>query len=178
MNESGTGWLRALRPLCLATLFGVSLSACAPFPEYHAPANGAELRGQVVENALSVLGEPYRFGGDAPGGFDCSGLIHYAYRQVGMNVPRTAAEQYRYADWLHLDRLEPGDLVFFRLQGTVSHVGMYIGDGRMVHAPSTGSNVRIDRVRDRFWRARYAGGARLLPVGSSNDGSVSQFLAW
>lgn len=160
--------MRRLAGLLLVTL----MAGCAPFPEYRVSDGAPEARGQIIEIATAQLGQPYVYGGDTPGGFDCSGLVHYAYSRVGLDIPRTTTGQYRQSQRIARRNLAPGDLVFFRLRGSVSHVGLYLGDGEMIHAPSTGNDVRIEPIDKRFWRNRYAGGARLLPAShASNNGS-------
>lgn len=114
----------------------------------------AEAAARVAE---SMVGKPYVYGGHSPGvGFDCSGLVYYSYRRVGMSVPRTAREQ-RSRSKSVSDR-QRGDLVFFDQSGkSASHVGIYIGDGQFVHAPSTGKRVRVDLVSSPYWKRHLAG---------------------
>ena len=103
----------------------------------------------VLMRAISLVGTPYRYGGNTPdGGFDCSGLVNYVFRDMlDVSLPRTSREL---AAWqgprIPTDRLAPADLVFFGSPGSVSHVGIYVGEGRFVHAPSTGGTVRLDRL--------------------------------
>lgn len=167
----------------LTSLLLVALMAgCTPFPEYRVSDGAPGARQQVIDSALNQLGQPYVYGGNTPGGFDCSGLVYYAYSRAGLEVPRTTTRQYRQAQRIARRNLAPGDLVFFRLRGSVSHVGLYLGDGEMIHAPSTGNDVRIEPIDDRFWRNRFAGGARLLPVShaSGNDATSggSTWSSW
>jgi cell wall-associated NlpC family hydrolase len=108
--------------------------------------------------AASLVGAPYRFGGAAPDGFDCSGLVWYVYRAVGVTVPRTAAEQRNMAAPVEMERLKPGDLVFF--QTPVDHVGIYLGDGEFVHAPSSGRTVERARLKSPFFLLGFAGAGR------------------
>lgn len=117
----------------------------------------ASRRLEVVAQALAMTGQPYRAGGSAPGGFDCSGLVAYAYHQAGFRLPRRAIEQAQEARRLPPQALAPGDLLFFRINGQVSHVGIYMGEGRMVHAPSSGKTVRVDVIGADYWAPRYAG---------------------
>ncbi len=118
-------------------------------------------RQEVVEVARGLVGIPYRFGGNSRRGMDCSGLVQYVYRKVGVAVPRTVAEQRRHAFPVSLEALQPGDLLFFRLNGRrVSHVGLYLGEGRFIHAPSTGKRVTIARLNDLFWSRRLVGAGR------------------
>ncbi len=116
---------------------------------------------QIAVQALAMTGKPYRYGGSGPTAFDCSGLVHYAHRQVGIQVPRTTAQQYRHAKRVPRSDLRAGDLVFFRIQGKLSHVGLYTGDGRFVHAPSSGRSVSIAHLDNPYWRKRLVGAGRL-----------------
>ena len=119
---------------------------------------------EVLFQAIALVGTPYRYGGNTPqGGFDCSGLVGYVYRQsAGLNLPRTTAEIARTraqsVDW---GELISGDLVLFG-SGRVDHIGIYVGEGRFVHAPSSGGTVRLDHLSDRYWVQRFRGGRRLF----------------
>ena len=156
---------RALAALLLLAL----LSACAPFqrglPGEGPGAASAPTPGiAVLRVAESRIGTPYRYGGAGPDAFDCSGLVAYAHGQVGVAVPRTAAQQFAAATPVARRDLQPGDLVFFRLSGReVSHVGIYAGDDRFVHAPQSGGHVRMASLEDEVFRRGWAGGGRLLP---------------
>jgi cell wall-associated NlpC family hydrolase len=101
---------------------------------------------RLAQNALSMLGQPYRWGGASPGGFDCSGLVFYAAEHAGVSVPRTAAEQQRAGLAVSRAELEPGDLVFLHLAGKELHVGIALDRLRFIHAPSSGGRVRIDSL--------------------------------
>jgi cell wall-associated NlpC family hydrolase len=100
----------------------------------------------LVDNALSMLGQPYRFGGAAPGGFDCSGLVVYAANGAGIRVPRTAREQLRTGRPVSRGAVREGDLVFLHLARKELHVGIAIDAERFVHAPSAGGYVRVDTL--------------------------------
>jgi cell wall-associated NlpC family hydrolase len=118
----------------------------------------------VLEVAQSRIGAPYRYGGAGPDAFDCSGLVTYAHREVGIAVPRTAAQQFAAATPVARKDLRPGDLVFFRLDSrNVSHVGIYAGDDRFVHAPQRGGQVRMASLDEEHFRRSFAGAGRLLP---------------
>jgi cell wall-associated NlpC family hydrolase len=152
---------RALR--CSApVLVLAALAGCAPFRAVTPEPPPVEVRGAaVLAAAESRLGTPYRHGGSGPDAFDCSGLVTYAYRQVGMAVPRTAAAQHAAATPVARGELRPGDLVFFRLDGReVSHVGIYAGGGRFVHAPRRGGHVREERLDQEVFQRAWAGGGR------------------
>jgi len=185
LNPEPAGTHRRAGAIALAAALALLLSACAPFPGSsvadmggtagsrrsgdpwrHDPQKEARLRREVVTQALAELDRPYRWGAENPRrGFDCSGLIQYAYARVGIHVPRTAHRQYADAARLlySMNELEPGDLVFFRIDDRISHVGMYIGHDRMIHSPSRGEHVRIERLNKRYWRQRFAGAARYIP---------------
>jgi cell wall-associated NlpC family hydrolase len=111
----------------------------------------------VVSIALQYLGVPYVWGGASPSGFDCSGLTMYAYAKVGVYLPHNAAMQYGMGTPVSRSQLAPGDLVFFN---GLSHVGMYIGGGRFVHAPHTGDVVKISSLSEYWYSATYVGARR------------------
>jgi NlpC/P60 family len=119
----------------------------------------------VLMRAISLVGTPYRYGGNTPeSGFDCSGLVNYVYRDMlDLKLPRTSRDL---AAWqgpkVDPQRLATADLVFFGSGGQVSHVGIYIGEGRFVHAPSTGGTVRLDHLDGSYWRQHYSGSKRVL----------------
>ncbi|MDO8914715.1 MAG: NlpC/P60 family protein [Coriobacteriia bacterium] len=122
---------------------------------------------EAVDVALRYLGVPYVWGGSSPSGFDCSGLVQYSYRQIGILLPRTSSQQYHVGAFIPVDRtatLLPGDLVFFGYDGDperVHHVGMYVGNGNFVHAPATGDRVKVSSLQDRITsRGDYVGAVR------------------
>jgi cell wall-associated NlpC family hydrolase len=119
----------------------------------------------ILMRAIGLVGTPYRWGGNTPeSGFDCSGLVTYVFRDMlDVRLPRTSRELATIqGPRIATDRLLPADLVFFGSQGEVSHVGIYVGEGRFVHAPSTGGTVRLDRLNGPYWRDRYTGAKRVL----------------
>lgn len=119
---------------------------------------------QVATLARDQLGRPYRWGGENPSyGFDCSGLVQWTYGSVGVDLPRVVREQQKAGKSITGDRLRPGDLVFFAINGrTTSHVGVYVGDGRFVHAPRAGQPVREDSLDDSYWRQRWTDSRRMV----------------
>ena len=116
----------------------------------------------VIETALSLRGTPYVWGGATPRGFDCSGFTHYVYALHGVSLPRVAAQQYRTGDIVASRDLQPGDLVFFStIAPGPSHVGLALGDGRFIHAPSERGAVRVENLHARYWQRRYLGARRV-----------------
>lgn len=133
---------------------------------YDASAVPSEISARSGTAALRVaqkmLGVPYQNGGSGPAGFDCSGLITYSYAQAGITLPRTAREQFARTHPVAINELRPGDLVFFRLKSsTVSHVGIYQGHHKFIHAPVTGKVVVIASLDNRYWRERWVRGGRI-----------------
>ena len=119
------------------------------------------------DSALSVarkmLGVRYRYGGVSPRtGFDCSGLVYYSHKKVGVRLPRTTMAQFQASLPVSRNKLRKGDLVFFRIKGTrVAHVGIYIGKNRFIHAPSSGKQVSIAKMTNPYWAKRFLRGGRV-----------------
>ena len=118
----------------------------------------------LVLSAMNFLGVPYRRGGTTEAGFDCSGFTRHIFElSVGLVLPRRAAEQAKAPGLLPVrrDELKPGDLVFFNtLRHAFSHVGIYVGEGKFIHAPRSGSEVRVEDMREAYWAKRFNGGRR------------------
>lgn len=124
----------------------------------------------LVLEAISLIGIHYRYGGNSPEhGLDCSGLVRYVFKAVqGDDLPRTAEEISKLGETVPKQDLQPGDLVFFNtLQRAFSHVGIYLGDNKFIHAPSTGGAVRIENMDIAYWKQRFNGARRI-------DGKVQQ----
>jgi cell wall-associated NlpC family hydrolase len=116
---------------------------------------------KVVSIAQGLIGTPYRFGGESPKGFDCSGLVYYSFDKLGVKVPRTAADQRSAAERIKRDDLAPGDLVFFRNgRGRIDHVGIYAGEGRFIHAPNAGKVVSYAYLDDPYYRKHFVSAGR------------------
>jgi peptidoglycan DL-endopeptidase CwlO len=116
---------------------------------------------RMADEALSMLGQPYRYGGAEPGGFDCSGLVSYAAKRAGFVVPRTAEDQQHAGVAVARDALQPGDLVFLHLLSKELHVGIAIDSTHFVHAPSSGGRVRIDSLGLRPYAGAFRSARRL-----------------
>lgn len=115
---------------------------------------------QLIGSAMGLLGVAYRYGGTSVRtGFDCSGFMQHIFSTtMGISLPRTAAEQARMGESVNRSELQPGDMVFFRTmgRGRISHVGLYIGNDRFIHAPRTGKNIEITSLGHKYWGAKYA----------------------
>lgn len=118
--------------------------------------------------AISFVGKPYFFGGSNPDiGFDCSGLVQYVLLQSGVKkLPRTSREMYEHSSPVDSENLVVGDLVFFQTNNAnqINHVGIYVGEGRFIHAPSTGNVIRLDKLAQNYWQKSFAGGRRVLSL--------------
>ena len=123
------------------------------------------LRTQVVFTAMQMVGVPYLWGGSTPAGFDCSGLVQYAYSNAGFQLPRTAAAQFAASTPLTLENAVAGDLLFFNDRNRPSHVAIYLGEGRFVHAPNGGSRVSLDNLGSSYWRTHFSSAGRIIPSG-------------
>jgi cell wall-associated NlpC family hydrolase len=140
---------------CLGTA-GVPLSSSAKALETKSA--------DPIEQAYQVLGTPYRYGGKSPAtGFDCSGLVTHVFEQsLGISLPHNASAQSRLGIRVRLAELAPGDLVFYNTRRRpYSHVGIYIGDDKFIHAPRSGSAVRVESMKTAYWTKRYNGSRRI-----------------
>jgi cell wall-associated NlpC family hydrolase len=146
----------ALRCIVLcATVLLVACGSAPPRPPGHGPtvpSLSVEQSSDIAIHALGLVGTPYRYGGNTPeSGFDCSGLIGYVYRsRAGVAPPRTVAQLAGFGQPIAADALRTGDLVIFG-SGRPFHAGIYVGEGRFVHAPSSGGTVRLDRLDSTYW---------------------------
>jgi cell wall-associated NlpC family hydrolase len=124
----------------------------------------------LVRHGMTYLGVRYRFGGTSrETGLDCSGLILNVFQHAGVDLPRRAADMARLGVKVDKKDLQPGDLVFFNTRKQAySHVGLYLGDGQFLHAPSSGGKVRVDSMNGRYWVARYNGARRLIDEESNS----------
>ncbi len=164
---------RILRNINVVVLAGCVLCACSTQDHVRPSAGAGETvirqppsvnRRNAGEQAAVVavrqLGVPYRYGGSTTKGFDCSGLVHYAYLQAGKSIPRTTAGQWQSLKPVAAKNLRVGDVLFFNIAGRVSHVGLYLGSRRFVHAPSTGRDVTIAELDSAYYRKTFVRGGR------------------
>ena len=131
--------------------------------------------GDLVVNAMGFLGVPYKRGGSsAETGFDCSGFVRAIYQQtVGLVLPRRADQQAASTQVIDKKELQPGDLdVFNTMRRTFSHVGIYVGDGKFIHSPRSGSEVRVEDMRQSYWQRRFDGARRVTPTAGTQVGQV------
>ena len=145
----------------ISVVLAAGLVACAGQSaiksQSQTPAGAGQASTNVGQRAASIavhqVGVPYRYGGSAPTGFDCSGLVHYSYQQAGKAVARTTGQLWNSTSVVDHRDMRPGDVLFFRIEGKMSHVGIYIGDNRFVHAPSSGKSVSVESLSSDFYRS-------------------------
>jgi cell wall-associated NlpC family hydrolase len=122
----------------------------------------AELGAQAAGYAMTMVGKPYKYGGSSPSGFDCSGLVMYSYRQAGLALPHSTDKQRATSRPVKVADLRRGDLLFFNQEGKKhGHVGIYVGGGKFVHAPSSGKSVRSDRLDNPYWKKHLTEARRI-----------------
>ena len=150
-------------------IFGVialslAISSCGSSPKYQSSKASASKQ-SVIKTAKRMLGVKYRYGGTSPyKGFDCSGLVQYSHKLAGINLPRTTGQQYKATRPISRRYLKAGDLVFFKIavSRAVSHVGIYLGNNKFIHAPSSGKRVKISSLKEKYWQKHYTGAGRVL----------------
>ncbi len=169
-----------------AALLAALLSAACALPAHAAEVEAAPEQNRVLARissftdratslaleAMSLIGIHYRRGGTSPeNGLDCSGLVRYVFKQSNnIDLPRTSAEMSRVGEQVDKKDLQPGDLVFFNtVRRTFSHVGIYLGDNKFIHAPTPGSAVRIESMDLSYWKARFTGARRVLDPAEQQD---------
>ena len=139
--------VRRIAPIVVALL---ALGGCAS-----SAVTADHIGDRAARVALGQVGTPYRYGGSTPAGFDCSGLVHFSYLQAGKTIPRTTAGQWARLAPVNRRDMRAGDLVFFSIEGKMSHVGLYLGNGRFVHSPSSGRTVEIEDLDSEFYRQAF-----------------------
>jgi len=163
LPTTADGWSRYLANSPTADTAQISTPTPATPAAVRVPL--AARAGEVLSNALSLIGVRYRYGGTSPeSGFDCSGLVRWTFmRTWGVVLPHRAIEIADVGTNVRADELKPGDLVFFStLKKAFSHVGIYLGDGRFVHAPASGGKVRIDNLTEDYWQRHWDGARRVI----------------
>ncbi len=158
---------------------GTPASVTAPPPA--PPSFGEKMRNgasEMVITSMNFLGVPYQLGGTNENGFDCSGFTRFVFeKSIGVLLPRRADEQANAPGLLAVrrDDLKPGDLVFFNtLRRTFSHVGIYVGEGKFIHAPRTGAVVRVEDMRFDYWSKRFTGARRVAGLRQDSSGTSSR----
>ena len=139
----------------------LALAACASNPPGSAADPRISAGDRAASFALDQVGEPYLYGGNSPGGFDCSGLVQYSYSRAGYSVPRTTMQLWSAAQTVDRHQLRAGDLLFFSIRGKMSHVGLYLGGQRFVHAPQSGRSVSVESLEAPFYRTAFVRAGRL-----------------
>ena len=181
-------WVR--RSVLTAAALGFLVTGCAakgptvatprPFPGAAVPprsapavpspeplADASAIHPPVISLALSLQGTPYRNGGSDPSGFDCSGFVQWVFAQHGLPLPREVRQQYLVGEEIDSDEVRPGDLVFFEtVSSGASHVGIALGGGEFVHAPSSRGVVRTERYTSSYWAGRWVGARRIMAPGT------------
>ncbi len=159
--------VRNIRNFALTiTLLGM-ISGCASGPSQpsHRPVSdrpvsapaprSASIGERAAAVALHQVGVPYRYGGSSTKGFDCSGLIQYSYGKAGKSIPRMTAQLWAATSSIDREELREGDVLFFKVEGKMSHVGLYLGGQRFVHAPSSGRSVSVESLNSPFYAAAF-----------------------
>lgn len=144
----------------LLTLAGCSLEPPRPAPS-PAVSSTQSTTHRAVTIAQQMVGKPYRYGGNTPQGFDCSGLVHYSYSKAGYSIGRDSKSQIAQTTRIDPRDLRPGDLLFYDIDGSSSHIGIYTGNGQFIHAPSSGKRVSYASMHDEYWRSHFVRAGRL-----------------
>ena len=149
---------RFLRPLLLLSVLS-TVAGCGHEPMERSPTSRAS---HAAGQALAMVGKPYRYGGNTPKGFDCSGLVQYSYGRAGIALPHGTKNLRQMSRPISRNNLQRGDLVFFDQDGKKSsHVALYLGAGRFVHSPSRGKKVYVAGFDDRYWQRHFAEARRI-----------------
>jgi cell wall-associated NlpC family hydrolase len=165
-NERKASAIMGHNVLFLSAFLGIS--AVGFLPGISSATQAEAVLADPIAHAFQALGTRYRYGGSSPAtGFDCSGLVTHVFGQAwGITLPRNARAQAGVGKPVARIDLAPGDLVFYNTRNqSYSHVGIYLGEGRFIHAPRSGQRVRIESLESRYWKARYNGARRLDPPG-------------
>ena len=151
------------RYVSIALAAGLFSAGCVSAPSRPVPGYSQSVGDKAAATALTMVGRPYKYTGDTPAGFDCSGLVRYSYLTAGMDLPHGTKPLLGITRSVGLKNARKGDLLFFVQEGKkYSHVGIYVGSDQFVHAPSTGGIVRRDSIADRYWKEHYLDTRRFL----------------
>ncbi len=153
--------LRIIRTFSLPITMLAVLTACGGNATFQSESSATSPGREAATIALEQVGVPYRYGGTSPSGFDCSGLVQYAYSRAGLNVPRTTGQLWSATKPVAQHDLASGDLLFLSIEGKMSHVGMYLGERRFVHAPQSGRSVSVASLDAPFYRSALIRAGRL-----------------
>ncbi|MFC5467402.1 C40 family peptidase [Cohnella suwonensis] len=144
--------MRKLSAILIALCFALAFQVGSAFAD-----------SKMDETIKPLLGIDYKYGGSTKSGFDCSGFTQYVFKQLGINLNRASRDQAKQGQKVSRDNLRPGDLVFFNTNGKgISHVGIYVGDGKMVHSPSSGKSVSFVSIYDKYYASRYVTARRIM----------------
>jgi len=144
-------------------LFAFSGCASAPVASTGSTRPATDRGDAAAALAAKMVGKPYKYGGSSPSGFDCSGLVTYSFRQAGVALPHNTAQQRTTSRLIKVAELRRGDLLFFDQEGKKhGHVGIYLGEGRFVHAPSSGKSVRTDALSNPYWKKHLTEARRAI----------------
>lgn len=151
-----------IKTTCICLVLLSLLPGCSNTSGRYKPSSSYD-KSHVLKVARAQLGKKYHFGGKTPReGFDCSGLVYYSYKKAGVDLPRTSSAQYRASQPVSKPRMKPGDLLFFRInRSKISHVAIYLGNNRFIHAPSSGKQVSISYLDNPYWRKRFVRAGRV-----------------
>ncbi len=159
--------VRTVRVVVACSLALVLLASCSGAPRYQGrPGEPAPDRKEIVRFAKTFVGTPYRSGGTSYKGVDCSGLVFTVYREFDIKLPRTSLDQSHVGQAIDPSKLKPADLVFFKTskRSSVTHVGIYAGGGKFVHASTSHRKVRVDELDDAYYRGRFTGARRVIDL--------------
>lgn len=138
------------------SLFILLLTSCMQAPLKQVTGYTPIIGDKAAHTAVTMMGRPYKYQGDSPAGFDCSGLVRYSYLTAGLDVPHGTKDLQKVTRPVSTRTMKKGDLLFFEVKGEkYSHVGIYIGDSYFVHAPSTGKTVRKNSLRETYWKKYF-----------------------
>jgi len=153
-----------IRRIRQISLFIIVLFISSCVPPAHMYRKGwmfeQDKREKIVRTAERYVGIKYKYGGATPFGFDCSGFVQFVYKKHGLDIPRGTDDQYSAGRKIGIGEVRPGDLVFFRINGSgISHVGIYAGENKFIHSPSSGKKISYADIESPYWKEKYAGAA-------------------